>query len=95
MHFVIKPNEREVILKKSNNEVVKIARLLPAYSIMFLYKESKNTNVLKYHTFEYSVNDNCIYFDDSCIKEDTVISIEEDKNVYSIAFLEEFEFDKF
>lgn len=95
MHFVIKPQEREIVLKKSKNDVVKIARLFPAYSIMFLYKESENTNVLKYHTFEYSVNDNCIYFNGSAIKEDTIVSLEEDKNVYSFAFLEEFEFEKF
>ena len=95
MHFVVKPNEREVLLKNEHNEIVKVARLLPAYPIVFLYKEEENTNNLKYHTIEFTVKDNCIYFDGACIKEDTVISIEEDKKVYSFAFLEEFEFEKY
>lgn len=93
MHFIVKPEEKKVELKNDKREIVKVAVLLPAYPIAFLYKEKDNT--IKKHVLEYSAKDSCIYFNDSKIEEDTVVDITEDKNVQEFVFLEDFEFEKF
>ena len=95
MKFHIKPEIKQVELRDDNNEIVKIARLLPAYPIVFLYSEDESVNSLKYHTFEYSVKEDCIYFDGLQYKENTVKNIVEDVKVQSFVFLEEFELEKF
>lgn len=95
MHFVIKPKERKVELKNNKREIVKVAVLLPAYPIVFLYSEDGAKNSLKYHSFSLSGKGDTIYFDGLEYVEDTVVDITEDNKVDSFVFLEEFELTKF
>lgn len=95
MHFIIKPKEKKVELKNDKREIVKVAVLLPAYPIVFLYSEDETQNILKYHSFYLGGKEDTIYFDGLEYAEDTVIDITEDNNVESFVFLEEFELEKF
>ena len=95
MHFVIKPSEKRIELKNDKREIVKVAVLLPAYPIVFLYSENETQNTLKYHSFYLSGKESTIYFDGLEYAENTVIDITEDNNVDHFVFLEEFELEKF